>query len=218
MSGTLLTGPQPVFTKKTTGYRTVAIRPGDGPERIAQRELGDASLWYDIVALNGLRWPWITDDPAVAVPGVVLLSIQDTILVPSTAPDATAVAASPDVFGRDCLLTNGQISANPEGDIQTVGGPDNLAQAISLRLETHPGELVYHPDYGNRAYLLLGRANTPIADALAASWVASSVASDPRVASTEQMKASTQGDVLSVTGVAIAVDGKRLPIGLPGRN
>jgi phage baseplate assembly protein W len=215
MSGSLLTGPIPSFTKRVTGYRAAPIRTGDTPERIALRELGDASLWYDIVNLNDLRPPWIVDDPALAGPGV-LLSAQDTILIPSTAPAATGVAESPNVFGRDALLVNGQLAGDGAGDIAVVADVANLKQALENRLGTRPGELVYHGNYGCRAYTLLGRGATALSDQLAAAWVGAACRADPRVSSTTGMVASTVGDVLSVTGDAIAVNGKRIPVGLTG--
>jgi hypothetical protein len=215
-TGTVLSGPVPAFSKTIRGYRAVALRVGDTLERIAQRELGDASQWYDIATLNALAPPWITDDPAQAVPGKVLLTAQDTLLVPTSAPVPTGVADAPDVFGTDCLLSNGQLTATGTGDVATVSGPDNLKQALELALGTRPGELVYHAAYGNRAYLLLGRGGTPQADQLAASWISATIRADSRVSGTANVVASTVGDVLSYSGVAIAINAKRLPIGLPG--
>ena len=98
LAGMVLSGPAPSFSKTLTGYRQVGILVGDTPERIAQRELGSAARWYDIINLNGLAPPWITDDPSQAIPGKVLLSAQDTLLVPSTAPVPSGVADTPDVF------------------------------------------------------------------------------------------------------------------------
>jgi phage baseplate assembly protein W len=215
MSETTLTGPVPSFTQQITGYRKALIRTGDTLERIAQRELGDAAEWYVLASLNKLQPPWITDDPARAIPGRVLLSAQDSILIPSTAPPSTGVAETPNVFGRDCLLVAGQIAGGADGDILVVADIDNLKQALELRLGARIGDLVYHPTYGNRAWYLLGKGSTPVADQLAASWIAAACKADPRI-SAASFTATTTGDVLAATGTATAVDGKRLPIGLPG--
>lgn len=213
MSGSTLTGPVPSLTQQIHGYRKAPIRTGDTLERIAQRELGNANQWYVLASLNKLRPPWITDDPALAVAGLVLLSAQDTILIPSTAPPSTGVAETPNVFGRDCLLVNGQLAGDAGGDVVVVADVDNLKQALELRLGARIGDLVYHPTYGNRAWYLLGKGSTPVADQLAASWIAAACRADPRV-SAASFTASTQGDVLAATGTATAVDGKRLPVGL----
>lgn len=47
------------------------------------------------------------------------------------------------------------------GDLQTVSGRDNLAQAIINRLLTRKGELARfgHARYGSRLYLLVGELN-----------------------------------------------------------
>lgn len=215
MSGSsILTGAIPSFSKTLTGYRKVATRVGDTIQQIALRELGDAAQWYDIVALNTLRYPWIVDDPALLATGVVLAG-QASLLVPSVAPRATGVAEAPDVFGTDWLLKNGQIQADAGGDIATVSGVANLAQALDMRIRTHPGDLVYHPKYGCKVYRLLGKGGTSQNDQLASSWVAAAIRADPRVAGTERLTASIAGDVLAVSGDAVSVNGKRLPVGLP---
>lgn len=214
MSGSTLTGPVPSFTQKVQGYRQAPIRQGDDLQRIAQRELGDAAQWYVLASLNKLSPPWITDDPAKAIDGQVLLSARDNILIPSSSPPATGVTETPDIFGTDVLLVNGQIAPDAFGRVRTVSGPDNLKQALELRLGVKPGELVYHPTYGNRAWYLLGRGGTAVADSLAAAWVAKACKSDPRVSSAS-ITASTIGDALVVNGSATSVDGKRVPVGLP---
>lgn len=213
MSGSLLTGPIPSFSKKLTGYRAVDIRIGDTLPRIAMRELGDAAQWYDLASLNGLAPPYITDDATLSGP-TVKLSAQDTLLVPSTAPLATGTAQAPSVFGADLLLQNGQLQAAADGDFAIIKETDNLTQALTMRLGTHPNDLIYHPAYGCRAYTLLGRGGTPLADQLAAAFVAAAVSADPRVARAEGTVAATVGDVLSATSTAVAVNGKRLPVGV----
>lgn len=213
MSG-MLTGPVPSFTQQVRAYRKAQIRPGDGLPRIAQRELGDAAQWYVLASLNNLQPPYITDDPAQAVPGRVLLSAQDFILVPTTGQATSGVVETPSVFGRDLLLRNGQLVPSPTGDFESVDDIANLKQALELRLGAIPGELIYHADYGNRAWLLLGRGNTPIANHLAAAWVARACKSDPRI-SAARITATSTGDVLAATGEAVTIDGKRLPVGIP---
>lgn len=216
MSGSVLSGPTPSFTKTVTGYRSAQTLMGDTLERIAQREMGDATRWHDLANLNGLAPPWISDSPISVDVGTVLLAGQDTVLIPSTAPIASGVSETPNVYGRDCLLLNGKISPSISGDVAVVAGVANLKQALEMRLGTHQGELVYHPSYGCRAYKLLGQGGTPLADQLAASWVAAAIRADPRVSSTSNVNASTSGDILAASGEAISIAGQRLPLGLSG--
>jgi phage baseplate assembly protein W len=214
MSGsTILTGPIPSFTKRLTGYRAVDILVGDTLQRIAMRELGDAAQWYDLVNLNALKPPYIVDDPALLGPGLKL-SGQDTLLVPSVAPPATGVALAPSVFGTDCFLQGRQLIADSSGDIATVAESSNLKQALEMALGTHPGDLVYHPQYGCQAYTLLGRGATPVVNQLAAAFVAKTINSDPRISRAQDTTATTVGDVLACSSTAVAVNGKRVPVGL----
>lgn len=215
MSGSLLTGTIPSFSKSIRGYRSVATQVGDTLERVAMRELGDASQWYDLAALNALVPPYLVDDAALVGPGVKLTG-QDTLLVPSTAPSATGVAQAPSVFGTDCLLQKGQLLAGPAGDFAVISEAANLTQALTMRLGTHPGDLVYYPDFGCKAYTLLGRGGTPVVDQLAASFVGAAVSGDPRIARAENTTATTTGDVLACSSTAVAVNGKRLPVGVGG--
>lgn len=215
MSGSLLTGAIPRFSKKITGYRSVSTLVGDTLERVAMRELGDASQWYDLASLNNLVPPYLVDDPALLGPGL-LLTGQDPLLVPSTAPPATGVAQAPSVFGTDCLLQKGQLQAGSGGDFATVSESANLTQALTMRLGTHPGDLVYHPSFGCRAYTLLGKGGTPVTDQLAAAFVAAAVSGDPRISRAENTVATTVGDVLACSSTAVAVNGKRLPVGVGG--
>ena len=211
MSGTVLSGSVPSFTQTLTGYRVVETRVRDSLQRIALREMGSAALWYDIAAINKLVPPYLVDDQTLVAPGV-LLAGEATLRVPSTAPQASGVVSSQSVFGSDCALTNGRLQAGPNGDFLIVSGEDNLKQALRIRLGTHPADLVYHPTYGCKAYTLLGKGGTPVADQLAAAFVAAAINADPRILRAESTKASTIGDALVATAIAIPINGKRLPI------
>ena len=56
--------------------------------------------------------------------------------------------------GWDLRVTGG-------GDLETVGGSDNLVQALALRLNVPRGQLagLGHPGYGSRLAALVGRPN-----------------------------------------------------------
>ncbi|MDR3519154.1 MAG: DUF2634 domain-containing protein [Azospirillaceae bacterium] len=204
------------FTKTLTGYRRVDTRYGDSLLDVALRELGDAARWVDLANLNGLQPPYLTDDPAQASATVLLSGSQ--ILVPSSAPAASAVADATSVFGVDVLLGRdpvaGGVLSVAAGDLGSVSGVDNLAQALRNRLDTRPGELLYHPDYGCRVHELVGQGAGAAVAQLAVAFVTEAVLADPRIASTESMVATVTGDTIAVTGTAITVDGKKLPVGV----
>ena len=68
------------------------------------------------------------------------------------------------------------------GDVQTVTGRENLAQAIVNRLLTRRGELtgLGHPDYGSRLHLLVGELNNARTRGLAELYIRDSLAQEPR--------------------------------------
>src|ERR1019366_965663 len=112
---------------------------GDTLPVIAARELGDASRWTEIIAMNGMVFPYLTDDPDSVVPGVFLTGTNITI--PSSTPGA--VTTDPNtVFGSDIFLSDGFLTV-VNGDIGLVRGLPNLTQALDNLLDTDQGELLY---------------------------------------------------------------------------
>ena len=198
------------FWKLAAGVRSVETRVDDTLQAIAARELGDASRWPDLANLNNLLPPYITPSLALAGPRVLFAGMPIQIPAPAAPPSGVA---DPSVFGTDLALVNGQIVDDGAGDLATVSGLANRDQAVANRLTTRPGELVFHLDYGCRAYELIGGGVTPTALQLAASFVAAAVAADPRIASVEAPTAAAVGDALVTRAIAITADGKRQPVG-----
>ena len=179
---------------------------GDTLQRIALRELGDASRWVDLIVVNGLRPPYLVATQADAGPG--LLVYGDPIAIPSpTQLTATAEGADA-VFGRDLALPGGLLVDDGNGDLAVVGGLDNLKQAIQIRLLTGPGELMCHADYGCHVRDLIGAVDGPIAGQLAAFYVASAIRQDDRIQSVPKCAATVTGDTIAVDATANPVTGQ----------
>lgn len=272
------------------------LRDGDTLEFIAGKYLADPSRWTDIVELNQLRSPFISNDhvdqlgpiltfdeltedipagsttialplltPSLAVkhgtfhlhqlqpdgqvvcnnltlagPGV-LLSDSSTQLSFTTATTTTFVAGTtwflypnpytittkvlkvgdtlilpdPNTFqqvedesvefarllGTDIELnekTHKLHWDSKKHDFRTVAGVANMHQAIKLRLSTLPGELLYHPAYGNDLLNFVGRKNTAVFQALAAGIIHACLNQDIRIYAVEKIKVTTTGDVCTV--------------------
>jgi phage baseplate assembly protein W len=68
-------------------------------------------------------------------------------------------------------------------DMGTVGGDQNLEQAIIMRLLTPRGELdgLAHPEYGSRLHELIGRQNTPTVRNLVKLFILDSLQGERRI-------------------------------------
>lgn len=72
---------------------------------------------------------------------------------------------------------------DPVLDVGSVGGDQNLEQAIITRLLTPRGELdgLAHPEYGSRLHELIGRQNTPTVRNLVKLFILDSLQGEPRI-------------------------------------
>jgi phage baseplate assembly protein W len=195
-----------IFDKELVGYRFVLSRYGDTLQRVALRELGDASKWTTLVALNNLQPPYLTDDPTEASDYVILNGTTHIVL-----PATSAASAQPDpstVFGTDMLLTADGFLSVTGGDFDTVSGVANLKQALKDALATDQGELLYHPTYGSLIRRILGKVVGPTSQQLAAEYAKSTVSADARIKQVQSANASSTGDAITVTVGAQPVIGE----------
>lgn len=160
--------------QKSDAANEYVVQSGITIEKLAQVELGDSSRWGEIVELNGLEYPYITDDlsypnPNVAKPGT-------KIFIP--APNIYGFSALPE--GKENNLTNGlsvlekslgvdlkidenfDLALTSSGDFALVAGVENIGQQVPLKLSYEPGDLIRNPKIG--ANLLIGEKTPPIYD------------------------------------------------------
>lgn len=195
------------FDRPLTGYRWSQIRWGDTLQSIAARELGDAGRWHEIIAFNRLRPPYLA---ATASDGV--LAYGGLILLPAPAPMAYTALDPDSVFERDVALVNRQLMADDGGDFVVVAGRANLRQALSHRVMTERGELLFHASYGCLVSRLIGTVNGPTASLLAAQYVRAAVQADPRIQRVTRSEAEVLGDKITATVEAMPIVGKRVDL------
>lgn len=201
------------FTKEYSGFRYAKTRRGDTLQLIAYRELGDASLWAQLVWFNDLIAPFITDDETQAGDRVLLTGTP--IKIPATVAESEpANSEATNVLLTDCLLVNGRLTADSStGDFALVSGRENLKQAIIHRIITDPGELIYHPQYGCKIQRRKGSKNTPVALLLGRSDVQEALTQENRLKRINKITTSSNGDVLAaqvnvtpISGDSVEVD------------
>ena len=85
-------------------------------------------------------------------------------------------------LGNDILFDeDGDISVSTTGDLQMASGLECLKQDLRDRLETVPGDLYSHPEWGCNIRMMLGALSSPLNRALAVRYLRLAVLDDPRI-------------------------------------
>lgn len=188
--------------------RYAEIRYGDDLRRIALREMGTASKWLDLVVLNDLKPPYVSDTAALGV-----LAYGDQIKIPAPASTISAAMDAAYVYGVDMLVSHKKLAVE-NGDFAIVSGVANFSQALSHRVVVEKRELAFHPSYGCHVRSLLGRVNGPTSAQLAAFYVKSSLLEDSRVSAIQSCVADVVGDQILVTANVQPISGKPVELKL----
>ncbi len=198
------------FEREQPNYRLVATHHGDDLQAVATRELGDANRWPELIWLNDLVWPYLTDDSSRVAPGVVLNGGLIKVQAPSGFTENKT--GSDDVYETDAVLQNKLLQADDLGDFSIVSGVDNLKQQLSNAVNTPRGQARRHPEYGCMVWRLLGTVNGPTAGALGAAYVKATLKADYRVNSVSQSSAEIVGDTVRIVAQANAVVGGEIEV------
>lgn len=198
------------------GYRLRDTFVGDTIQKIAERYLGDAGRWKEIVALNNLVPPYVIDNLSgieESGDGGTVIITGERIKIPAAMPP-NAVSDSESVFGTDIKLEDGLIDVGEDGDFVLISDTPNLVQALNNRFMTHLRELIWHPDYGNPLHDLIGDRPNGITLALSKAYGERTIRSDPRIDRLDSISTeiNASADTINVDAVAITIDGRPLPV------
>lgn len=198
------------FEREMPSYRLAETHAGDTLPRVAAREMGDANRWPELVWINNLTSPYLTDTPAEASDTVLLTGSMIRIPAPTGVnTDATERAQ---VYERDCKMVKRRLTDDGNGDFAVVAGTDNLKQQLTHRIDTPRGQLVRHPEYGCLVWLLQGKVTGPAANLLGAQYVKAALQADYRVSSVTSSTAEVDGDATRITATAEAIAGGKVDI------
>lgn len=192
------------FERPQPGYRLAETQYGDTLPVVAARELGDGNRWVELVWLNRLVPPYLTDDPDRLTGGLILTG--QLIRIPTPA-GYVGTDSNERSYEQDCALVDKQLQVTEGGDFAILKGVDNLRQQLTHRVVTPRGQAIRHPDYGCLIWRLVGKANGPIAGLLGSEYVRSALLSDYRVAAVTLSRASVEMDAIKITTAVTAIDG-----------
>jgi phage baseplate assembly protein W len=194
------------FEREIPPFRIVGTQFGDDLQAVAAREMGDANRWPELVWLNELVHPYITDDPARVAPGVLLSGAFIRVPAPAGLTFTDDVDRG-QIYERDCKMVGRSLVADSSGDFAILAGADNLRQQLSHRIATPMGQARRHPEYGCKIYRLIGTVNGPAAGMLGAAYVKASLAADYRVKTVDFSTAEVIGDSVQIKAKATAIEG-----------
>lgn len=201
------------FEQPMPSYRLAETHYNDTLQNVAMRELGDENRWVELVWLNDLTWPYITDDPALAGDKVILSG--SLVRVPASAGlnDLTTDDSEPgQIYERDIKMVNRRLVLDQYGDIAVVAGVKNLSQQLRHRINTPTGQCRRHPQYGCRIHELRGKINGPLAAHLGAEYLRTAIKAEYRIARVVSSVAESQGDIVRAVAVGEAIEGDSIDL------
>lgn len=197
------------FLRATPLYRLAQTNYADDLQAVATRELGDANRWPELIWLNKLVPPYLTDDESKVKDGVLLSG--SLIKVPSPV-SYTEDADNDSIFERDVVLINKKLVFDETGDFLVVSGSKSLAMQLTHRINTPRGQARRHSSYGCLLWTMLGSVGGASAAALGNAYVRSALLADYRVSSVVSAVTRVVGDSVQITATAKTIDGGSIDI------
>ncbi len=184
-----------------TGVWLYTVKEGDVLLTIAEREMGDSSLWPFIVSVNkGIR------TSADLVVGEQIYIPVTAASSGATVPDNFVLTEDPlrDPYGADLRIDeNGTIMMSESNDVTLISGVDNVIQAVNMALATPIGSMISQTTFGLATQV--GVAGTAQALSYARMSVEAALIQDPRIESIENVVVSIDRDTLIASADLILV-------------
>jgi len=187
-------------------------RLGDTLRKIAWRYYGNPEMWDAIASANKML------DANTLASGKPL-AVGDLLILPgpvSAQLPLAPTASLDEALGRDLRISvqTGDLVVTAGGtDIQTVRGPDNLAQAVRHRLLTPLGTVPTFPAYG--LPVIPGQGITESFLGYAAAHINEQLLRDARIVEISKMSLQSSGDDLVMDAELVATHGANLSVVTP---
>jgi len=130
-----------------TDVKTIPVNRGDTIFTIAKRELGAISYWQDLVILNNLQPPYVTDDTSSRKPGVLVFGEAIRIPIPSAdrrTTELTGINQTARAEQASGIATSGTTTALTDSTKTVVGNRWRVNQwegfTCSIITGTNAGE------------------------------------------------------------------------------
>ena len=201
-----------------SGFEERVVGHGDSIQSLAAKHLGNARDWLELVSINQLKPPYITNGPRL--PGT--LRVGDRIVVParatlnspntlSTGSKETGSSQIDAHLGRDFelrQLSNGKYgwaidSASGGTDVYHVQGVPNLGQNVVVRLMTEQGQNILYPNLGLPR--VIGVKNLGEVLVQKEYEARNQILADPRVSKLNELQFTLNEDVLEVRASIVPV-------------
>lgn len=172
------------------------LKAGESLLTIANRFLGDPSLWVELAEINRAQDAY-TDAEGIAyrAGSVILLPVSVPNLAPQLLPQASFTTE--DAIAVDLLLDLSGDLLFVRDDLQLVSGEDNLRQAIINRIRTATDDITAAPRYGLGANLI-GAKLTEQVSAYMIAHIREQVLQDPRVLDVRDIKLERNSSAVDI--------------------
>jgi hypothetical protein len=179
------------------GYTSVQLKSTDNMESLAKQYLGDPDKAIDIATYNGVAsLNDMRPGDIIRIPITNRTQKMTNNLIFSRREDR-------DNYGRDIKLTDeGYIVTSNTGDYELTRGPNNLSQAVLLRLRESVAKRIRMNAYGIRTNI----SDPTVGVAYIISSIELTVNSDPRVESVDDIRFQSKGDYLNVNVIYIDIN------------
>lgn len=190
----------------STSAIEVKIQANTSLENLSIQYLGTPDRWIDIVNLNRLKPPYLSDNMEY-IGNPFVKKTGDSLLIPSNGELGGIKTITSNRYNENASEIERQMGVDLKlsdqfdlildnsDDFALSSGGANLKQAIKLKISHRKNDLMYHPDIG--LGVIVGEKTPPSPEKIV-SELESQITSDPRVGSISQLQLAIVNNAISL--------------------